>query len=135
MSYEIFLLNGDISIERINFEACLKDIYTFHLTLNPQIECPGGVESFVATTVDDKLRAAMSFFGWPPLIIDKDGSSGLALELPRAGKPELLYAIAQHVVAGSIIEFIGENGVATKYVFDGKNVTRFIGRISYDSVD
>jgi hypothetical protein len=134
MSHEIYLLSDNISIERRNFDMCLVDIYAFHRTLNPNIECPGGVESFVAKTVDDKLKAAMSFFGWPPFTIDNNGLFGLALNPPRSGEPGLMSAIARHVVAGSTIEFIGEDGVATKYVFNGVNVTRFIGRIQYESV-
>jgi hypothetical protein len=133
MSYKIFLLNDDFSIERRNFDICLADIYAFHQAINPQIECPGGVASFVAKTVDEKLQAAMSFFGWTPLTIDNEGLYGLALDPPKSGAPQLLSAIARHVTAGSIIEFIGEDGTATKYVFDGKNVARFAGHIRYES--
>jgi hypothetical protein len=55
MSYETFLLSDQFTIPRTNFQACLDDICSFHRSINPSIECPGGVASFVANTMEEKM--------------------------------------------------------------------------------
>jgi len=133
MSYTVFILSDHVTLPRAKFEACLKDIFTFHRTVNPGIECPGGVASFVAETLEEKLIEAMAFFGWRPLLFD-EGICGLALETPRAGAVELLRAIAGHVDSDSIIEYIGEDGIATKHIFRENSVKSYTGRIHYDEL-
>lgn len=134
MSYETFLLSDQFTIPRTNFQACMDDICSFHRSINPNIECPGGVASFVAKTVEEKMIEAMAFFGWRPFVSD-EGITGLDLELPRAGSADFLKAIAPHVESESTIEYVGEDGVAVKYIFREKKVITYVGKIQYDLLD
>lgn len=133
MSYQIFLLSDQVAIPRAKFQACVDGICAFHRSINPNIECPGGVTSFVAKSLDEKLVEAMAFFGWRPFLSD-EGITGLDLELPRAGSVEFLTAIARHVEPDSYIEYVGEDGVATKHIFREKGLLTYVGKIQYDGL-
>ena len=130
MSYTVFVLNDNIEIPRQRFDECLRAIHALHRAIQPDIQCPGGVTSYLAESIDDKLCAAMAFFKWRPMI-GSDGVCGLSLELERVGGQDFIEAIAPYVTAGSTIEYIGEDGVATKYVFDGRTVVCHTGGIHY----
>lgn len=89
MAYEIFILSDDFGIPREHFECCLEEIYTFHRKIVPEIVCPGGVESFVAKTIEEKLCQALGFFNWYPNVYP-DGIYGLHESNRKAGSKELL---------------------------------------------
>jgi hypothetical protein len=133
MPYDILLPSDAFLIERCNFDKCLTDIYAYHHAVLREIACSGGSGSFAAERVEETSKAAMSFFDWRPCVVDDEGLSRLALNLPRAGQLGLLDVIARHVAAGFVIEFIGEDGVTTRYAFEGGNARRSVGRISYNA--
>jgi hypothetical protein len=130
MSYTIFLLDDSLCIRKEDFPACLEAVYAYHRQVNPAIECPGGVASFLAPAIEEKLVEAMAFFGWRPMLFD-DGLFGLALDSPRRGDPGLLLALASHVAAGSVVEYIGEDGRAEKITYDGTTAVAHCGAIAY----
>ncbi len=133
MPPNIFLLNDYLEIPREKFSACLEAIYTYHRKVAPTIECPGGVASFLAPTVEEKLVEAMAYFDWNPMVHD-DGISGVDGS-PRRINQELLEAIAPYVTAQSVIEYIDEEGKAARFSFNGQQVICETGTIVYTSID
>ena len=130
MTTDIFILNDDLQISKDNFEKCINSLIEFHKSIQPNINCPSGAESHCADNLRDKLFHALSFFGWKP-IITKHGVIGLDLDLPRKGNQDALEAIAPFVKNGSIIEFIDEEGIASKYDFSNGSLNKFHGKINY----
>ena len=130
MSYEVYYLDSEFIIKNENFGACMRAIEEYHKSLVPDIQCPGGALAYPEKVLEKKIAYALTYFGWPPEI-NEDGVWNIYYKHDRRGNIGLLRAIAKYVEAGSVIEYIGEDGKACKIEFKNNSIKEFEGQIIY----
>lgn len=133
MGYGILKLDDWLVIRAASFASALECIRTLDRRRFPTGEHPGGIESHLANSTVEKLRAALQHFDWNPRFDEQGDICSLDhIGINLGWSEELFECLAPHIGDGSFVEILGEDRNAWRWKFADGTMIRVPGRLTFE---